>query len=285
VYSRSKRIERVLVGILLANLAVVSAKFAVGLAINSLAVLGDGVHASIDAANNILAIVIIRVAAREPDDNHPYGHTKFETLGALAIVVFLSVSGFELVKGAVARLATPTSPIDAPPAVFAILVATLLVNSVVAAYETRRGRALHSDLLLADAAHTRADVFITLGVIAAVLAGRVGWSWADPVVALAVAAALVVIAYSIVARSVPILVDQYVLPSEQIRREVERIAGVNRAYAIRSRSTGDRRFAELTIAVDPTASVREAHKLADQVETRLGQAMDFDEITVHVEPC
>src|SRR5204863_2901349 len=91
----------VLIGLLIANLAVVGAKFVIGAAAGSLAVLGDAVHSSVDAVNNILALTVMFIAAREPDEEHPYGHTKFETLGALAIVMFLSISGFELVKGAI----------------------------------------------------------------------------------------------------------------------------------------------------------------------------------------
>lgn len=282
---RSTRIQRVLVGLLLANLAVVTAKFLIGVYSGSLAVLGDAVHASIDAMNNIVALIVIRVAAQEPDEDHPYGHTKFETLGALTIVVFLSISGFELVKGAVTRLIRGTDPLDISGGQVAVLLGTLLINSAVAFYEGRKGRELNSELLLADAAHTKADVVITSGVLVAVLLARAGLGWADPVVALAVAVAIVIIAYGIVARSVPVLVDQQLVPANRIRIAVEEIEGVASAYNIKSRGTPDQRFAELTIAVDPNATVDVAHRLADEVESRLRERLGFHEIIVHIEPC
>jgi cation diffusion facilitator family transporter len=275
----------VLIGLFVANVAVVIAKLTIGLSLDSLAVLGDSVHASIDAMNNIVALIVIRIATRAPDEDHPYGHTKFETLGALAIVVFLSISGFELVRGAVWRLFSGVEPLNATPLQLAVLLGTLIINTTVATYEARRGRELDSELLLADAAHTKADVAITGGVLLAVILSRFGLPWADPLVALVVAGAIVVIAYGIIARSVPILVDQHVMPADEIRTVVEGIHGIVRAYDIRSRGAPDKLFAELTIAVDRNATVDSAHKLADEVESRLHRDLGFHETIVHIEPC
>jgi cation diffusion facilitator family transporter len=283
--TRSAQIRRVLLGILIANLAVVGAKFIVGLNTSSLAVLGDAVHSSVDALNNILALAIIGVAAQGPDEDHPYGHQKFETLGALAIVGFLSVSAFELVKGAVHRLAVGAPALEVTSMQLVVLVGTLGANTIVAAYESRRGRQLNSEILLADAAHTKADVLITAGVLTGVMLARANVTWADPVVALIVAGVIVVLAYGIVARSIPILVDQHVLPSHTIQRYAEAVSGVSRAYDIRSRGSRKRAFAELTIAVDREATVEEAHHIADLVESRLRSQLHLHEIIVHVEPC
>jgi cation diffusion facilitator family transporter len=283
--ARSTRIRRVLLGLLIANLAVVGAKFVIGLSTGSLAVLGDAVHSSVDAMNNLLALAVIGVAAQAPDEDHPYGHQKFETLGALAIVGFLSVSAFELVRGAVHRLAAGAPTLDVASAHLVILVATLVVNTVVAAYESRRGQQLNSEILLADAAHTKADVLITIGVLTGVMLARAGITWADPVVALLVAGVIVVLAYGIVTRSIPVLVDQHVLPSDTIQSYAEAVSGVRSAYDIRSRGSRDRTFAELTIAVDRGATVEDAHHIADLVEGRLRSQLHLHEIIVHVEPC
>ena len=283
--ARSTKIRRVLIGLLIANLAVVGAKFVIGLSSGSLAVLGDAVHSSVDAMNNVLALAVIGVAARAPDEDHPYGHQKFETLGALAIVGFLSVSAFELVKGAVHRLAVGAPALNVTSTQLVILIGTLAVNAVVAAYESHRGHQLNSEILLADAAHTKADVFITIGVLTGVIVARAGITWADPVVALLVAGVIVVLAYGIVARSIPVLVDQHVLPSDTIQSYAQAVAGVRSAYDIRSRGSRDRTFAELTIAVDRGATVEDAHQIADLVESRLRSHLHLHEIIIHIEPC
>src|SRR5438552_17360364 len=106
----SALVRRVFIGLLVANVAVVGAKLAVGFASGSLAILGSALDSSADALNNVLALIVVRVAAKEPDEDHPYGHGKFETLGALAIVGLLSITCFELIRGSVNELLQGAHP-------------------------------------------------------------------------------------------------------------------------------------------------------------------------------
>jgi cation diffusion facilitator family transporter len=263
----------------------VAAKLVIGLKTGSLAVFGDAMHSSVDSINNVLALVVISVAARGPDEEHPYGHQKFETLGALAIVGFLSITCFELVKGAIQKLAAGALPLEISGLQIAILVGTLFVNVAVATYESHKGRQLNSEILLADATHTKADVLVTIGVLFGVLISLAGLGWADPIVALAVAVVILVLAWGILARSVPVLVDKQVIPASDIKAAAEMIDGVRSTYAIKSRGSPFHCFAELTIAVDKDVSIEVAHRTADAVETALGRRFGFNEITVHIEPC
>jgi cation diffusion facilitator family transporter len=282
---KSAGVRRVLGGILVANIVVVIVKFAVGVDTNSLAVFGDALQSSVDAANNLFAIFVVRVAAKAPDEDHPYGHAKFETLGALLIALLLALSIFELVRGAVARLLSGAPLLNVSGTALGLLVFTLLVNIAVVWIETRAGRRLQSDLLLADALHTRTDVFITLGVLAGLALSRAGLAWADPALALIVGVLVGRAGYQILRRSIPTLVDERAFDQATIQREAEGVHGVVSAYSIRSRHAGDRRFAELTIAVDGQSNVANAHHIADQVEERLRDRLQLDQVTVHVEPC
>ncbi|HVH67934.1 MAG TPA: cation diffusion facilitator family transporter [Gemmatimonadales bacterium] len=281
----SALVRRVFLALLAANLAVVGAKLAVGLASGSLAVLGTAVDSCVDALNNVLALIVVRVASKAPDEEHPYGHGKFETLGALAIVGFLSITCFELVRGAVNHLVTGTHRIDISDFQLAVLVLTLGLNVLITWYEHRRGVELGSELLIADAAHTRADVVITVGVLVGVLLTRQGWWWIDSAIAIVVAVAIVLVAYRILARTVPVLVDERALPTADIRQTAQAVPGVKSAYGIRSRGPSDLRYAEVTIAVDRNANVESAHAIADEVEERLKRDLQLHEVTVHVEPC
>jgi cation diffusion facilitator family transporter len=278
-------VRRVLGGILIANIVVIVVKFTVGLDTNSLAVFGDALQSSVDAANNLIGIFVVRVAAKAPDEDHPYGHAKFETLGALLIALLLALSIFELVRGAVSRLMSGAPPLNISSTALVLLVFTLMVNIAVVWFETRAGRRLKSDLLLADALHTRTDVFITLGVLGGLALARAGLAWADPALALVVAVLVGRAGYQILRRAIPSLVDERAFDQTTIQREAEGVDGVMSAYAIRSRHAGDRRFAELTIAVDGGADVASAHQIADKVEDRLRDSLQLDEVTVHVEPC
>jgi cation diffusion facilitator family transporter len=279
-------VRRVLGGLLVANVAVVAAKTTIGMRAGSLSVLGDAVHSSVDAVYNILGLFVVRVAARAPDEEHPYGHGKFETLGALAIVVFLSITCFELVRSAIGRLVAGGHVVQMTDLGLVLLLATLATNVLVAWYENRRGHELQSELLIADASHTRTDVFITIGVLMGVLFGRQGHTWVDPVVAIVVALLIVRVAYQIMARVVPVLVDERAIPAPTIRQTAQAVDGVKSAYGIRSRgANAGVRYAEVTIAVDSSANVADAHAIADAVEERLKKDLELKEVTVHVEPC
>jgi cation diffusion facilitator family transporter len=287
--NRAARVRRVLVAILVANLGVLGVRLLIGIISGSMAILGGALDAAVDTLNNVLALAVVRVASKEPDEEHPYGHGKFETLGALAIVGFLSITCFELVRGSVNQLfAGPPSPMRGGAVSdlqLAVLTGTLGVNGLVAWTERRAGTALGSELLLVDAAHTRADVFITVGVLGGVLFARQGVWWVDPAVAIGVAVAIIRIAYRIVVRTVPVLVDQQAVPTSSIQETARAVAGVKGAYGIRSRGPIDLRYAEVTIAVDRNANVEAAHGIADQVEERLKRDLQLHEVTVHIEPC
>ena len=282
---RSSAIRRVFLGLLVANLAVVAVKVVIGLKTSSLAVLGDAVHSSFDALNNVIFIALMRLAGRAPDEDHPYGHTKFEVLGALGILIFLSVTSFELLKGAVTGLLHHPAPPGFTRLDLALIAATLAVNLWVVWYEARRGRQLASELLLADAAHTRADVFITVGVLAGATLSRQGVPYVDPAIAIVVTVLIARSGWQILRRAVPVLVDEVARQPEAIRQSAAEVDGVRSAYAIKSRSAAGVVFAELTIGVPGELSVDRAHDIADAVESKLRRDLALDEVVVHIEPC
>ncbi len=285
VQERTRRVRGVLLGVLFANLAVVAVKFGVGFGIGSLAVVGDAVHSSVDAINNLFGLAVVRFASKGPDADHPYGHAKFESLGALLIVVFLSLSVFELLRGAWARLWDGAPTLVITPVQVALLGITLAINIWVVWYETRAGRRLNSTILLADAAHTRVDVFITLAVLGGLGLAHLGYPIADPILAIVVAFLVVRVGWEIVGHSMPTLVDGAAVDEPTIRVAAEGIAGVQSAYAIRSRTAAALTFAEVTIAVDGSQNVTAAHHIADAVEDKLRDELGFNHVQVHVEPC
>jgi len=285
VVERTRLVRRVLLGVLVANLAVVVVKFLVGFGIGSLAVVGDAVHSSVDAINNLFGLAVVRFASKGPDAEHPYGHAKFESLGALLIVVFLSLSVFELLRGAWDRLVGGAPALVISSLQVILLLFTLLVNLWVVWYETRAGRRLKSPILLADASHTRVDVFITLAVLGGLYLTHLGYPIADPILAIVVALLVVRVGWEIVGHSLPTLVDGAAVDEPSIRAAAEAVAGVRSAYAIRSRTAAALSFAEVTIAVDGAQNVAAAHEIADAVEDKLRDELGFYHVQVHVEPC
>ena len=281
---RRGAVNRVLAWVLVANLAVVAARLVVGVRSGATAVLGIAADSGVDALNNVVALLAIWVAARPPDAEHPYGHGKFETLGALAIVSFLSITAFELTRRAIARLVGGGPAPALEPATFWVLGATLVVNAGVALSESRLGRKLGSEILRADARHTTADVLITGAVIGGEGLVAAGWSSGDAWLGLLVVVVIIHSGWQILRETVPVLVDRRVIDPAWIRELVAEDPGVRRAVEIRSRGRPGEAFAELTIHVDPEAGVREAHEVADRIERLLERKGGFSGVTVHVEP-
>jgi cation diffusion facilitator family transporter len=281
---RLQRVRRVLWFVLAANLFVVVVKLIVGLRAGSLAVLGDAAHSGVDAMNNVVGLLAVNVAAAPPDEEHPYGHGKYETLAALAVVSFLSIAGFELVSGAIGRLLGSAAPLDLDPLTFVLLGGTMLVNTLVAISEARAARTLRSPVLSADARHTAADVFVTASVIAGLGLVALGWEDADAWLAIVVAVLIAKSGWEILRGTIPVLVDSRAIEASRIRRFIGPVDGVLDVTDVRSR--GDlsaEAFTELTVIVDGGISVAKGHEIADEVEGKLVDA-GFTGAVVHVEP-
>jgi cation diffusion facilitator family transporter len=284
IETRTLAVRRVLVLTLLANIGVVIAKAIAGHSAHSLAVIADAAHSSVDAFNNVMALLIARVASKAPDAEHPYGHGKFETVGALAIVAFLSITVFQLVEGAFIRLFGSGPEPQATTFVVLVMLISAIVNFLVAHYEERFGHRYHSEILLADAAHTKSDVYASVAVLVGIGFVAAGYPQADALVTILVAVVIARAGWRIIQRTVPILVDERAVEEGAICRVALETAGVIDCFAVRSRGRIGEVFVELTVTVAPTLNVNEGHVIADQVERRIAAAVGAREVVVHVEP-
>ena len=283
--STRKSIRRVLSLVLVANLAVAAAKLFIGWRVGSLAVLGDAAHSGFDSLNNVIALLAVRFAAAPADDEHPYGHAKFETIGALAVVSFLSITAFELVTGGISRLLTGGSPLKLDVLTVAVLIGTLVVNLGVAGVEAWFARRLDSEILAADAHHTATDVWITLAVLGGLGLVAAGWEDADAWLAIAVAGLICFSGFQVLRSTVPVLVDRRAVDAERIVRFVADLQGVRDVHDVRSRGRIDSHaHAELTVVVDAHLTVAEGHAIADEVERKLIVYGGFATVVAHVEP-
>ena len=235
--------------------------------------------------NNAIGMFLVAVAARAPDEDHPYGHDKFETLGALGIVGFLSISCFELLREGFSALVARRSPQNVGAIDIAVIVGTLVINVIVVWYERRRGRELGSVFLMADAAHTSGDILVTLMALGSLALSRVGWPGLDAVLAIGVALIIAWSGIQILRDSIPVLVDERAIDAGQLRGVVLGVPDIHDVRNVRSRSTeSGQLFAEVTIAVQGGTPVDEAHRLADAVEAAIEREFGTSEVTVHIEP-
>lgn len=283
--ARAREVRRVLRLVLWLNVLVVVVKVVVWALSGALSVMAEVFHSSLDATNNLFALALARVAAQAPDEDHPYGHQKFETLGALALVGILSITVFELVQHAILRAMAGVLPsADVSPWALGLMALSLVAGVAITRYEYAAAKRLGSDLLLADAAHTRSDVLTTLAVLVGLGAIRAGYPLADPVATILVALLIAHTGWEIIRETVPVLVDSRAVEPGRIEGLACQVEGVRAAYGIRSRGRRGERFAELTIAVDASLDVATSHAIADEVERRVARSVGAREVVVHVEP-
>lgn len=282
---RPQEVRKVLWIVLALNLAVAALKAFIGFWTGSLGVLGDALHSTTDGLSNVVALVGIHFAISPPDREHPYGHAKFETMAAFGIACFLLITGFELIQQAFARLVSAeVHVIDASPLAIALLASTFLVNLGVTLYEAREAKRLDSDLLAADAAHTRSDLLVTASLIVAIILADHGMPWLDPVITLGIAGVIVFSGLRIIRVNFPTLVDEAYLDADEICRIALACPGVSSCGNVRTRGRPGMAFTELTIEVPPRLSVAEAHDLTDRIEADLIARFGPMEIVIHVEP-
>lgn len=283
--ARAPLVRRTLLIVLVINAVVTLVKVGVGLRTGALAVLGASLESGLDVLNNAIGVALVAVASRAPDDDHPYGHDKFETVGVLGIVGFLSISCFELLREGVSALTEHRVPTKVTTVDIMIILGTLVVNAFVVWYERRRGRQLGSSFLLADAAHTTSDILVTLVAVASLLLARMGMAWLDAPLAIVVALIIAWSGFGILRQSIPVLVDERAIDADELRTVVLRISDVREVRNIRSRSTASGQlFAEVTIAVPGETPVDDAHRVADAVEAAIEQRFGASQVTVHIEP-
>jgi cation diffusion facilitator family transporter len=268
------------------NLVATFAKLIVGYRTDSLSLIADGFDSAFDSAANVIGLVGISLAAQPADEDHPYGHRKAETMAALIISSMLFLTTWELIQSAVERLRDPSliqAEVNAWS--FGALVLSIVVHLGVAWYELRAGRRLRSDVLVADAMHTRADVFVSLAVMGGLVAVQLGYPLADPILAFVVALVIAKIGIDIIREGSPTLMDQVVIPPDEVIRIALSVPGVLSCHRVRSRGHERGVYADLHIQVDPGMSTQRAHAIAHEVQHRLRvRRPDIQDVTIHVEP-
>ena len=287
------QVRRVLWLTLLLNLFVMALKFTLGIATGSLSLQADALHSVTDSANNILGLLTNRFSSPKPDREHPYGHQKFEAVGALGIAAFLGIACFEILQGAVEKIFLTAESVAAKvtPTELWLLLLVLGINIFVAFYERSVGRKVNSPILIADAKHTMSDIWVTIVVIA----GLIGiWQaenlnlpqlqWLDVILAFPVALLVFHSGWEVINENLPWLVDEMAIAPEAIYDLVIKVPGVISCHDIASRGIlGRQVFIEMHLIVD-TDDLIVAHQITEQIEASLEEKFGEVRAVIHVEP-
>ncbi len=229
-----QNVRRVLLITLVLNFAVAFGKIAVGLSTGAISITADGFHSLMDGTANVIGLVANRIAGKPPDEDHPYGHRRFETIAALAIGILLLITAGEIISSAIERLTNAEKP-EISPVVFVVLIATLFINLFVSRYQRREGQRLKSELLIADAANTGTDVFVTISVLISMVLVSLGLTWADPLAALLIVVLIARAAWQIMRSTGGVLVDTAPFPRGSIG-DASAVGAVGAAGGARAQS-------------------------------------------------
>jgi cation diffusion facilitator family transporter len=283
---RSREVKRVVVVTLALNLVVAASKIAYGYWANALSIRADGFHSLTDSANNVVGLLGVAIAGRPADENHPYGHQKFEILAAGVVGLSLILMAYDVAKSALLRLTSGGSDLPRLDAgAFVVLFGTLGVNVGVAWYEARRGKELDSAFLQSDAAHTRSDVIVTLGVLVAVLLVKLGYPRLDMVAALAIAVFIAWTGVRVLRQNLAYLADEALVDPSKVNALALEVPGVASTHKIRTRGTPGKMYVDLHIQIAPHLNVVQAHRVTHAVIDAIKAAIPgVADVVVHTEP-
>jgi cation diffusion facilitator family transporter len=278
---RDKKIQRLIIIEGSANLIVLLAKLLVGLSTGSLAIIADAIHSLTDVANNIVAWIVIRLSAMPADREHPYGHRKFETLAVFVLATFLAVLAFEIARNAVTK---ETTEIVSGNVELVVMIVVLAINIGLAIWQRYWALKLKSSIMLADAAHTLADVLTTVVVIIGWQLSSMGYLFLDRLCALGVAGLVFYLSYRLYKTAFPVLVDEYAINPEKVKHAVLDVQGVKEVGRIRSRWIGSDIALDVIVSVNADLTTEESHKIADEVELLIEKQFNVADALIHIEP-
>jgi len=261
-------------------------KILVGIIANSTALVADGIHSLSDLLTDFMVVVVLRLSHQAPDENHPWGHARFETVGTVALGIILVGVGGAMAYDSLKLLfsAQPTTLPTWPALIVAAL--SIIGKEWIFQYTYRIGKQLGSDLIIANAWHSRTDAFSSVVVLLAVAGAMAGIWWLDALAAVLVALMVGKIGWDLVAKSITELVDT-ALPEEKVaklREHVLNVDGVINVHSFKSRRMGSQSLLEMHLQVAPHLSAAEGHFIGDNVVCQLQSRFDdISHIIFHID--
>jgi len=272
---------------IVSNSTLVVGKLVIGLLCGSVAVISEAVHSASDLMASIIAYAAVRMSDSPPDEDHPYGHGKIESISSLAEALLIFGAALYIVYEAVHKLLKPPQATQPLYLAMGVMAVSVLVNFFISRYLHRVGKETDSLALLADAEHLKVDVITAAGVLLGLaLAQATGKSWLDPAAALGVALLIFKAAWELSVEALQPLMDAR-LPlheEDQVRGVLngdERVLGYHK---LRTRKAGSQRHVDVHIQLDDDITLVDAHQVSEDVEDEIRKLLPSLLINIHVEP-
>ena len=279
----------------LSNTTLIILKLIVGIIIGSVSVLSEAIHSGVDLLAAIIALLAVRKSGKPADQDHAYGHGKYENLSGAIEALLIFVGAAWIIFEAIRKLIKP-QPIEAVGWGIGVMLFSSVVNIVVSHVLFKVGQKTDSIALQADAWHLLTDVYTSAGVMVGLLILWLGewfmpqldWHWIDPVAALGVALLIIKAAYQLTIKSIRDLLDVSLPPEEElwVKNNIkEMYPQVKGFHNFRSRKSGATRFVEFHVMLDGTMSVQDSHAVNDKLVKEIKCRFKDSKVMVHIEPC
>lgn len=288
---RFKKAEFAAIVGIVGNIVLALLKWVIGVYSNSKALIADAVHSASDVAGSLAVLIGLRAAKQPPDEEHPYGHGKAESIAAIIVAVLLFLVGIEIGKSSFESF---FHPIEAPKAIAIVAVLiSIITKEIMFRYKYRLGKQLNSDALIVNAYEHRSDVYSSLaalvGIGAAVIGGyfQIEWlEYADPVAGIVVALMILKMAWSLGKESIGNTLDRVLDEGDamELRKVVEAVPEVKQIDQLHAREHGHYVIVDIKISVDPHMTVEQGHKVGKAVKRKLMEQKNVENVFVHINP-
>lgn len=269
-----------------ANIVLAVAKVVFGWLGHSSALVADGIHSFSDLLTDILVIVAAKFAHQEADDDHPYGHDRIETAATVGLAMLLIVVGLYIVVHPIQQLIMHHKHIKPDVYVLWIAVFSVVVNEIIYRYTMSVAKRIKSEILRANALHSRSDAASSLVVLVGVAGSIMGITWLDEVAAIIVGLMIIKMGVSIGWKNISELVDTGVDEATlaTIREHITNVTGVEALHQLRTRKMAGKVMLDVHVIVNDKISVSEGHHIGDRVLSALYKNLDeVHDVTVHVD--
>lgn len=287
IEQRKKETNRITLWGVAVNLFLSVIKIFGGILGQSQALLADGIHSLSDLASDAMVLFAVKHAGEEADEDHPYGHGRYETIATVALGMLLIGTAAGIAYDAMLRMEHPDE--IAVPAIYTLVIAAISIISNEALYQATAiiARKIRSPLLEANAWHHRSDAVSSIIVLVGIGATYIGYPLLDAIAAIIVALMIAKIGLDLSRQSVQELVDTALEPEmvKQIKQSILDIADVRQLHLLRSRRMGHNALVDVHIQVSPKLSVSEGHHISEAVEKTLIESFEeINDVTVHIDP-
>ena len=273
---------------IIANVVLAAFKLVAGILAHSSAMLSDAIHSASDVFSTFVVMIGIKLASKEPDEEHPYGHERMECVAAIILATILCITGLGIGKNALSNI-TGNSGEMAVPGMLALIAAivSIIVKEAMFWYTRHYAKMIDSGALMADAWHHRSDALSSIGAFIGIIFARMGYVMMDSIACLVICVFIVKAAYDIFKDAIDKMVDKScsLEVEAEIRTIVMSVDGVKGIDSLSTRLFGNKMYVDIEIRADGEKTLNETHEIAEAVHDSIeAQFEKVKHIMVHVNP-